>query len=100
MTLLSRYTGIAALAGAMQLVTVAQAIPAALVEGVWQTAEKSELTIAPCDAGYCGYISKIVVPDHIVAVYGEDLLALEGAFTDQNNKNPGCATGRSRACRS
>jgi uncharacterized protein (DUF2147 family) len=78
----------AALVGAMQLASVAQAIPGALVEGIWQTAEKSELTIAPCDAGYCGHISKIVVPDHIVAAYGEEVLASEDAFTDLNNKDP------------
>lgn len=85
---LTRVAGVAALAGAMQLATVAQAVPGALVEGVWQTAEKSELTIAPCEGGYCGYISKIVVPDHIVAAYGAEVLALEDAFTDQNNKDP------------
>jgi uncharacterized protein (DUF2147 family) len=32
------------------------------IEGVWQTLELSEVTIAPCPAGFCGTLSKIVVP--------------------------------------
>ncbi|HEV7274871.1 MAG TPA: DUF2147 domain-containing protein [Devosiaceae bacterium] len=83
---LSSYFCVALLAGSMPLATQAQ--DAALIEGTWRTAEQSELTIAPCDVGYCGYITKIVVPDHIAAAYGEDLLALEGSFTDLNNKDP------------
>ena len=77
-----------ALAAVTQAATMAQAVPDSLIEGVWQTAEKSELTIAPCPQGYCGYITKIVVPDHIIAQYGDDLAAIGTNYTDYNNKNP------------
>jgi len=70
------------------MATAAIADPAALIEGVWLTDAKSEMTIAPCAEGYCGYISKIVVPDHIAAQYGEDLKAIGTNFTDYNNKDP------------
>lgn len=33
-----------------------------LIEGVWQTLELSEVTIALCPEGFCGSLSKIVVP--------------------------------------
>lgn len=32
------------------------------IVGVWRTILQSEVTIAPCPAGYCGALSKIVVP--------------------------------------
>jgi uncharacterized protein (DUF2147 family) len=63
------------------------AAPAALIEGVWLTDSKSEMTIARCVEGFCGYISKIVVPDEIVAQYGDQLAAID-TFTDYNNKDP------------
>src|SRR5690606_9641239 len=80
-------------AGAIGLVAVLQlggaAVAAeALIEGTWLTATKSEMTIAPCAEGYCGYISKIVVPDHIRTRYGADLEAIGTNFTDYNNKDP------------
>ena len=46
------------------------------------------MTIARCVEGYCGYISKIVVPDHIIAKYGDDLKAIGTNYTDYNNKDP------------
>jgi uncharacterized protein (DUF2147 family) len=77
-----------ALALAAQLATAAEAAPNSPIEGVWLTTDKSEMTIRPCDEGYCGYISKIVVPDHIIAKYGDGLKALGDNFTDYNNKDP------------
>jgi uncharacterized protein (DUF2147 family) len=77
-----------AIGALLMLTTEAVAEPAALIEGVWLTTTKSEMTIAPCAEGYCGYISKIVVPDHIVAKYGDDLDAIGTNFTDYNNKDP------------
>lgn len=74
---------------ASQMIAAAAAAPAAIIEGVWLTDTKSEMTIARCVEGYCGYISKIVVPDHIVAKYGDDLKAIGDNFTDYNNKDPG-----------
>lgn len=71
-----------------QMTAVAAGASGALIEGVWLTNTKSEMTIAPCAEGYCGYISRIVVPDHIVAKYGEDLKAVGTNYTDYNNKDP------------
>lgn len=48
-----------------QMTGTAIAQSGALIEGVWLTDAKSEMTIAACAEGYCGYISKIVVPDEI-----------------------------------
>ena len=56
--------------------------------GTWLTKSESEITIVPCETGLCGYISKIVVPAHIREKYGDDLVALEGHFTDALNKDP------------
>ncbi|RUT28513.1 DUF2147 domain-containing protein [Arsenicitalea aurantiaca] len=59
-----------------------------VLEGVWMTVSQSELTIAPCPEGYCGHISRIVVPEHIIAQYGSDVVAMESSFTDALNKDP------------
>jgi uncharacterized protein (DUF2147 family) len=77
--------GGALLAGAA-MSTAAQA--GSLIEGVWLTVEKSEMTIAPCPEGHCGYITKIVVPKHIIERYGDELQAIGTNFFDYNNKNP------------
>ncbi|HEY0920474.1 DUF2147 domain-containing protein [Devosia sp.] len=62
--------------------------PAAVVEGVWLTDSQSEMTIARCLEGFCGYISKIVITEEIVAKYGSDVKAIGTNFTDYNNKDP------------
>ena len=62
-------------------------VPTAIIEGVWLTDSRSEMTIARCVEGFCGFISKIVVPDEIVAQYGDQLAAID-TFTDYNNKDP------------
>ncbi|MHB1109583.1 MAG: DUF2147 domain-containing protein [Devosia sp.] len=72
----------------LRMTAVAAGASGALIEGVWLTNTKSEMTIAPCAEGYCGYISKIVVPDHIVAEYGDELKAIGTNYTDDNNKDP------------
>lgn len=64
------------------------ALAGSLIEGVWLTAEKSEMTIAPCAEGHCGYITKIVVPQHIIDQYGDELEAIGTNFTDYMNKDP------------
>jgi len=75
-------------AGMMLLAGASYAAPA-MVEGVWLTDAETELTIARCSAGYCGYITKIVVPDRLKKQYGAELETLDPAsYTDVNNKNP------------
>jgi uncharacterized protein (DUF2147 family) len=65
-----------------------EALPA-LIEGVWLTTAQTELTIIPCPVGYCGHISKIVIPEAIKQQYGDQLESIDPAsFTDANNKDP------------
>ncbi|MDB5539675.1 MAG: hypothetical protein JWQ89_1402 [Devosia sp.] len=79
-----RGAAIAAIA-AVQFATVSAAAPPSPIEGVWLTTALTELTIAPCRDGYCGYISKIVVPEK----YGAQIEAADPAtFVDVNNKDP------------
>ena len=57
------------------------------IEGVWQTLLLSEVTIAPCEAGFCGTLSKIIVPTEGLT---EDEIAAANAmpvesFTDMRN---------------
>lgn len=62
--------------------------PPAMIEGTWATADGSEITIIACPQGYCGLISKIVVPEHIVKQYGGDIAAIGANYTDMMNKDP------------
>lgn len=90
MAWLRRLTGIAAVAAALGAGPVAaqQALPA-LIEGVWLTTARTELTIIACPVGYCGHITKIVIPEAIKQKYGDQLEAIDPAsFTDANNKDP------------
>lgn len=34
----------------------------ASIEGTWKTANGTEITVAPCDGGFCGTLSWIVIP--------------------------------------
>jgi uncharacterized protein (DUF2147 family) len=69
-------------------VAAQQALPA-LIEGVWLTTAQTELTIIACPVGYCGHISKIVIPEAIREKYGDQLESIDPAsFTDANNKDP------------
>lgn len=80
-------TAVLALAG-LGPVAAQETLPS-LVEGVWLTTARTELTIAPCEPGFCGYISKIVIPETIKEKYGAELEAIDPAsFTDANNKDP------------
>ena len=63
------------------------AAPPDPIEGVWQTLLLSEVTIAPCEAGFCGTLSKIIVPTEGLT---EDEIAAANAmpvesFTDMRN---------------
>ncbi len=56
--------------------------------GIWRTESTSEITIKPCDTGYCGYVTKVVVPDRIKRQYGADVAKMAGNIIDGLNKNP------------
>lgn len=60
------------------------------IVGTWITQQLTEVTIEPCAVGYCGYITKIVVPEDILLQYGaEEIEALgEENFFDYLNKDP------------
>jgi uncharacterized protein (DUF2147 family) len=69
--------------------SAASAVPLSIVEGVWLTNDETELTIAACPTGFCGYITKIVVPERLNAQYGAELTSIDPAsYTDVNNKDP------------
>lgn len=61
---------------------------ASAIEGTWKTPDKSEITIKSCNQGFCGYISKVVVPPDVYAVNKAAVDELSGHFTDQMNKDP------------
>jgi uncharacterized protein (DUF2147 family) len=60
------------------------------IEGTWRTALNSEITIAPCPEGFCGNLSKIVVPTE--GLSPEEIAAAQTmpveSFTDQRNEDP------------
>jgi uncharacterized protein (DUF2147 family) len=62
----------------------------AQIEGVWQTQLRSEITISRCPEGYCGRISKVIVPERYLQ--GSNGAAIEQMrpedFFDYNNKDP------------
>jgi len=69
---------------------MAPVAPAHPIEGVWRTKLLSEVTIAPCPEGLCGYLSKIVVPSE--GLTPEELAAAQAMpveeMFDFNNKDP------------
>ena len=69
-------------------VALAQGIPA-IIEGTWKTRLESEITIEACDVGFCGRISRIVVPEEYKQQYGKQLeeIAVEDYY-DAYNKDP------------
>lgn len=60
------------------------------IEGIWQTQELSEVTIALCPHGFCGTLSKIVVPRE--GLTDEEYAAAQAmpveSFTDMRNPDP------------
>jgi uncharacterized protein (DUF2147 family) len=75
-----------AVLGGLAMLGSAPAAAASLIEGTWLTPQRSEMTVAGCVEGYCGYISRIVITDEIRARYGS---AVDSAvvYTDYNNKD-------------
>lgn len=60
------------------------------IEGIWRTALASEVTISPCPDGYCGHISKIVIPEGMLTgAEAEAASAMRPEdFYDDRNKDP------------
>lgn len=60
------------------------------IVGTWITQQLTEITIEPCEAGFCGYITKIVVPQEVLDQYGEEQINALGEenFFDYLNKDP------------
>ncbi|MGB3338456.1 MAG: DUF2147 domain-containing protein [Devosia sp.] len=60
------------------------------IEGIWQTLELSETTIAFCPEGFCGTLSKIVVPREGLTdeEYAAALAMPPESFTDVRNPDP------------
>lgn len=60
------------------------------IEGVWRTQLLSEVTIAACEQGYCGSLSRIVVPEGMLD--GAEAEAAAGMapedFFDYRNEDP------------
>lgn len=81
-----KYLGFLATYFAFSFSTAAQEY--SVIMGTWLTQSQSEITIEPCEQGFCGHISKIVIPQHIIDKYGSDVLAAQGNFTDELNKDP------------
>jgi len=60
------------------------------IEGIWQTTELSEITIALCPEGFCGTLSKIVVPREGLTEeeYAAALAMPPESYTDMRNPDP------------
>ena len=60
------------------------------IEGTWQTLLLSAVTIAPCPEGFCGTLSKIVVPEGTLSEADAAAAAQMNPedFFDQRNKDP------------
>lgn len=64
--------------------------PPSPVEGVWRAQLESEVTIQACELGYCGFLTKIVVPSE--GLSAEELAAAAAMspeqFFDYRNEDP------------
>lgn len=60
------------------------------IEGNWQTLELSQITITLCPDGFCGTLSKIVVPREGLteAEYAAALAMPPESYTDMRNPDP------------
>lgn len=80
----------AGMVGAMAQGAIEAPVATDPIEGVWQTVLLSEITIAACPEGFCGTLSKIIVPSE--GLTAEELAAAQAmdpaTFTDMRNKDP------------
>lgn len=92
LTLIIRIHKICAVAAILAVATLASAVAQSQfvspIVGTWITQQETEITIEPCDAGYCGFISKIVVPQEILDQYGAEQIAAFGEENFVDNFNP------------
>ena len=60
------------------------------IEGIWRTLLASEVTIAPCPAGFCGTLSRIVLPSEGLTPeeHAAALAMPIDSYTDQRNPDP------------
>lgn len=77
--------GVLAATGAL-----AQAVVPDPVEGTWRTLLASEVTISACPEGFCGRLSKIIVPEGMLSGAEAEAAAAMSPeqFFDQRNKDP------------
>lgn len=85
-------TTLLGLIGAMGIAGAAGAAPvplssvvAAPIEGSWKTENGTEITIAPCDAGFCGTLSWVVIPKEHAAECEKDEPAFGALMLDYQN---------------
>ena len=80
----------AIVAAGLLLGSSAASLAQAPIEGIWRSALESEVTIAPCPEGWCGALSKIVVPTEGLTPEEAAAAQLMGVetFTDMRNKDP------------
>lgn len=73
-------------AGATSALAQAQAP----IEGVWRTALESEITIMACPEGFCGHLSRIVVPEGLLSGAEAEAAAAMAPedFFDDRNEDP------------
>lgn len=89
-----RAKGLFALAALLVGLNVAAAqetlVPLDPIEGTWQTLLLSEVTIIACPEGFCGMLSKIIVPTE--GLTKEEIVAANAmpveSFTDMRNPDP------------
>lgn len=62
------------------------------VEGSWKTQNGTEVTVAPCDEGYCGTLSWIVIPPEYSAQCEQDKAAFGAAMVDTKNPDKAMRT--------
>lgn len=59
------------------------------IAGTWLTAQGTEVTLAPCERAFCGYITRIVVTSEMKSKYGLDAeTAYPQQFRDVMNPDP------------
>lgn len=58
------------------------------VEGSWQTLNGTEITVAPCDQGFCGSLSWIVIPKEYAGLCQMNKDAFGTQMLDTKNPDP------------
>lgn len=77
-------------AGAMAQSEVQTTSPISPIEGVWRTQLLSEINIAACPEGFCGSLSRIVVPEGMLSGAEAEAAAAMAPedFFDERNEDP------------